>query len=193
MKLIVGLGNPGFSYSNSRHNIGFSVVKELAKKFKAVFKKDRGCFSLTAKAVVNSEEVMLAMPSTFMNLSGLAVKPLLKKYKVNLSGLLVVCDDLDLEFGRLKLKPGGSSAGHQGIKSVIDSFNAQEFSRLRVGVGRPPLHMEAKEFVLLPFVKQERTKLGGIIKKAVDCCCVWLSDGVTQSMNVFNQRKQTER
>jgi peptidyl-tRNA hydrolase, PTH1 family len=193
MKLIVGLGNPGTAYVNSRHNIGFSVVKELAKKHKIEFKKDRGCFALTAKIAFKGQEVILAMPQTFMNLSGLAVRPLLKKYKVDLSELLVVCDDLDLEFGRLKIKPGASSAGHQGIKSIIDSLKAQGFPRLRIGVGRPPVHMEASEFVLLAFTKQERLRSGEIIKKAADCCRVWISDGITQSMNMFNQKDQTER
>ena len=193
MKLIVGLGNPGLSYANSRHNIGFSVVKELARGHKAVFKKDRGCFSLTAKAAFFGEEIILAMPQAFMNLSGLAVKPLLKKYKIDLSGLLVVCDDLDLEFGRLKLKTGGSCAGHQGIKSIIASVNSQEFPRLRVGIGRPPNHLEASEFVLLPFVREERVKLAGIIKSATDCCCTWISDGAVEAMNMFNKQNQTER
>jgi PTH1 family peptidyl-tRNA hydrolase len=188
MKLIVGLGNPGLSYANSRHNIGFSVVKELAKKYKTVFKKDRGCFSLAAKAQVNAEEIILAMPQTFMNLSGLAVKPLLKKYKIDLAGLLVICDDLDLEFGRLKIVSCGSSAGHQGIKSVIGSLKSAEFARLRVGIGRPPLHMEASEFVLFTFTKQERAKTSGIIKRAADCCYAWATGGILEAMNMFNQK-----
>ncbi|MFA5410367.1 MAG: aminoacyl-tRNA hydrolase [Candidatus Omnitrophota bacterium] len=125
MKLIVGLGNPGQAYQGSRHNLGFSVIKSLAQSYRIILKKDSAAFSLSAKARVDSDKLILAMPLTFMNLSGIAVSALLKKYKLDLSSLLVVCDDLDLEFGRLKIRAKGSSGGQRGLQSIIDALESR--------------------------------------------------------------------
>jgi len=138
MKLIAGLGNPGYRYKGTRHNAGFLIIEALAKTYKISLKKERGILSLSGKGRVNGCDVILAMPLTYMNLSGQAVVPLLKKYKINQQDLLVVCDDLDLELGRQKLKASGSSGGHRGLKSIADVLESQEFSRLRIGIGRPP-------------------------------------------------------
>ena len=135
MKLIVGLGNPGRQYADSRHNIGFLVLRALAAD--AVFKREPNVFSLTAKIRINREAHLLALPLTFMNLSGSAVEALCDKFDISLSDLLIVCDDLDLEFGSMRLKAKGSSAGHRGIQSIIESLGSNDFARLRIGIGRP--------------------------------------------------------
>lgn len=192
MKLIVGLGNPGTIYRDSRHNIGFLTVKALAGSSKAAFKRDIGTRSLSAKIKYGKQNIILAMPLTFMNLSGPAVKALLKKYKAGLEDLLVVCDDLDLEFGRLKIKSGGTSAGHRGVQSVIEALAGDSFSRLRVGIGRPGARQEASEYVLSPFTRQEKESLAGIIGQAGQCCKVWLEQGTTEAMNTYNRRSEAK-
>lgn len=192
MKLIVGLGNPGTNYSDSRHNIGFSVVKALAKAYDVDFRKDNGAFSLSGKARIEDTAVVLSMPYTFMNLSGSAVKALANKYKIELDALLVVCDDVDLEFGRLKIRAKGSSGGHRGLKSIISSLQSQDFSRLRIGVGRPSQGTDTADYVLSRFSKEEKSELKDIISEASDCCKAWVSKGVTESMNLFNTRSKKQ-
>lgn len=190
MKLIVGLGNPGSAYSGSRHNIGFLVVQSLAKVYKTQLKKERGVSAKTAKAKIGGQLLILAMPLTFMNLSGSAVKALVRKYKVSLEDLLVICDDLDLDFGRIKIRPGGSSAGQRGLESIIDYFKSQEFPRLRIGIGRPKADdIDAATYVLSYFNNSEKKHLKAIIKKASSCARSWLEKGVIESMNIFNQQK----
>jgi PTH1 family peptidyl-tRNA hydrolase len=193
MKLIVGLGNPGRLYIDSRHNIGFSVVKALAKDWKVALKKDKGTSSLSAKVKFANENLILALPLTFMNLSGTAVKALLKKYKVDLNNLFVICDDLDLEFGRIKVRPCGSSGGHRGLKSIIESLKTQSFCRLRIGIGRP-LNKDrgCAEFVLTPFSKKEKAEVKDILETAKSCVLSWITKGITETMNVFNKRSKNE-
>jgi len=193
MKLIVGLGNPGILYSGSRHNIGFQVIKYLAKSEKIVLKKEKGIPALSAKAKIDGLDVVLAMPLTFMNLSGQAASALLKKYRAGLDELLVVCDDLDLEFGRLKIRSSGSSAGQRGVKSIIDSFDNFEFSRLRIGIGRPQGNLDAATYVLSHFNKKEKSQLQEIIHRAAECCRAWASEGVEKSMNIFNGKVNIKR
>ncbi len=187
MKLIVGLGNPGILYASSRHNIGFQAVKYLAKAKKSVLKKEKGIRALSAKAKIEGIDVVLAFPLTFMNLSGEAVRLLVKKYRIDSGDLLVVCDDLDLEFGRLKIRAIGSSAGHRGVSSIIDSLSSDEFSRLRIGIGRPGNNAAAAEYVLSRFNKREKSELSAIIKRASECCQVWAGEGIEKSMNIFNR------
>lgn len=188
MKLIAGLGNPGRIYIDSRHNIGFSIIKSLSQIYKAPLKKDNHTFSLSGKGRIEGENVTLALPLTFMNLSGDAVSALIKKYKIDLPDLLVVCDDLDLKFGAMKIRPSGSSGGHNGLQSIIDSLGSREFSRLRIGIGRPQDKRGAADYVLSPFNKKEQKNLKEIIEDACDCCRTWLTKGVTESMNIFNRR-----
>lgn len=190
MILVVGLGNPGKIYINSRHNVGFKAIEKLSKILQIALKKDRGTFSLSGKGKIKEQDVILAMPQTFMNLSGIAVRQLIKKYKIDLAKLLVVCDDLDLEFGRLKIKPSGSSGGHRGIKSIIDSLGSQNFTRLRIGIGRPDCNLETAEFVLSTFNKTEKRELKKILHEASICCQSWAVQGITQSMDTFNKRSR---
>ncbi len=191
MKLIVGLGNPGRSYANTRHNIGSLVIKELAEARGGVFKNDSRVSSLTARLDLAGEAVVLAAPATFMNLSGAAVNLLLKKYSIDdLASLLVVCDDLDLSWGRLKIKPSGSSAGHRGIKSIIEHLNTDKFARLRVGIGRPQQKgHEISDYVLSHFTRQEKKALEEVLQRASLCCQAWIAQGITKCMDMFNQKR----
>jgi len=188
MKLIVGLGNPGLLYARSRHNIGSSVVKALAKVYKIHLKRDTQAFALSGKGKIDRQNVILAIPLTFMNLSGGAVSSLIKRYKIDFNNLLVVCDDLDLEFGRLRIRPEGSSGGHRGLASVTQALRGQDFARLRIGIGRPARPIAPAEYVLTSFGKREKAVLTLIQERAIDCCRMWANEGITQSMTVFNRR-----
>jgi PTH1 family peptidyl-tRNA hydrolase len=192
VKLIVGLGNPGFIYAHSRHNIGFAVLKALSRIYKIPLKKDKCTIALAGKGKINHQNVILATPLTYMNLSGIAVKGLVRQYAIDLDNLLVVCDDLDLGFGRLKIKPSGSSGGHRGLKSIMDSVGTEDFARLRIGIGRPN-RIEASNFVLSPFTRREKGQLKSVIEDACECCHAWIATGITKTMNIFNkERKDNE-
>ena len=191
-KLIVGLGNPGLIYAGSRHNVGFAVLKSLAGYLKINFKRDSSVSALVAKGKLLLQEVVLALPQTYMNLSGIAVKALLKKFKVIPQDLLVVCDDLDLELGKMKIRPQGSSAGQRGIKSIIEHLGTQEFGRLRIGIGRPKNAQDAAKYVLSGFLRKEKTAVKQIEEDAVSCCLSWVDNGIVQTMNMFNLRSRNE-
>lgn len=187
MKLIVGLGNPGRIYTNSRHNIGFSAVKVLAGISKNCFKRDSETFSLFCRIKSGSQNIILALPFTFMNLSGIAVRALLAKYRITRENFLVVCDDLDLELGRIKIKPCGSSGGHRGLKSIQDTLGSGDFARLRIGIGRPPdRNLPVTEYVLAAFTKREQTQVKAVTEKAAVCCHAWICKGIDKTMNEFN-------
>jgi PTH1 family peptidyl-tRNA hydrolase len=185
VKLIVGLGNPGDIYAGSRHNLGFSAVKALAKRYKGSLKRDSSTAALSGRCRIEDEFVILAMPLRFMNLSGPAVKALIKRYAVDLKELLVVLDDLDLEFGRIRLRQSGSSGGHKGLSSIIASLGSPEFSRLRVGIGRPK--GAACDYVLSRFNKKEKEQLKVTMEIVCDCCRAWVAFGTTEAMNIFNK------
>lgn len=189
MKLIVGLGNPGTAYQGSRHNIGFLVAKELARRHKAVFKRGFFASSLTVKIKAAGADVLLAMPLTFMNLSGGAVKALAGKHKVEPGEILVICDDMDLEFGRQKIRPAGSSGGQRGLRSVIEAIG-QDFARLRVGIGRPHKGRGASDHVLERFSSGEREELPAVIDKAASAALMWAVKGTEETMNIYNKKEQ---
>jgi len=188
MKLIIGLGNPGSLYRDSRHNIGFGVVKALAGNYRGSFKRESGVAALTARIRITGRPVLLALPLTYMNLSGIAAGGLLKKYRLDLLSLLVVCDDLDLGLERLKIKSSGSCGGHRGLESVINILGSQNFSRLRLGVGRPPKSIDPAEYVLAAFSKKEKEAARRAIEKAAACCETWVNNGINESMSIFNKR-----
>ncbi len=190
MRLIVGLGNPGEAYRNTRHNAGFSVIKNLAALYNISFKKEKDSLSLAGRGRISDHEVILAMPLTFMNLSGIAVSSLLRKHRIELNNLLVVCDDLDLELGRIKIKSMGSGGGHNGLKSIINSLGSNEFARLRIGIGRPDEHdADASDYVLSPFSKHEKEQYQDVLTKASECCQVWVEQGIVKCMDIFNTRR----
>lgn len=182
----MGLGNPGRAYKDSRHNIGFCVLKSLSKNYRIPLKRTADAYSLSGKGRIDGNEVILAEPLTFMNLSGIAVAALVKKNKIDLDELLIICDDLDLELGRLRIRGSGSSGGHRGIKSIISSLESKDFSRLRIGIGRPSGNLDAAGYVLSPFAKSQKEPVDSIVEEACECCLVWIRQGINKAMNLFN-------
>ena len=182
--LVIGLGNPGREYERSRHNVGFLVVDELARRHGARV-ADKAAKSLTGRIRVGDRELVLAKPQTMMNLSGLAAKALRAKYDVPLERTLVIHDDLDHPFGRLRIRKSGSSAGNHGIDSVIGSFGTQDFIRFRVGIGRPP--GDGVDYVLSPFTADEQSQLAAIIGRTADAVLFAAEHGVDRAMTEFNR------
>ncbi len=188
MKLIVGLGNPGKIYEQTRHNIGQAAVKELGKRHKVILKRGLFGSSLSAKCRIKNQVCLLAMPISYMNMSGGAVKSLIKKHKVGLEDLIVVFDDLDLEPGRIKIKSGGSSGGHKGLESIIASLGTGDFCRLRIGIGRPDNKSAViSDYVLSGFKKNEKALIAEAIAKACDAVELWVEIGAQQTMNIINR------
>lgn len=183
--LIVGLGNPGREYRSTRHNIGFMVVDQLAKELGVGFSRVQSN-SLVVHANRDGKRIILAKPHTYMNLSGQAVNSLLKFYKLSLDQILIAHDDIDLPFGTLRMRPGGGSAGQKGLASIIEGLGTQEFPRLRVGVGRPPGRMEAADYVLQEFSKDDREMLPAILSRAGEAALVFINEGLEKAMNQFN-------
>ena len=195
LKMIVGLGNPGPRYAANRHNIGFQCVELFARRHSIALDK------MQNKAMVGQgwvqagskrEKVLLVKPLTFMNLVGEAVAPLVRFYQVELAQILVMHDDLDLESGRLRLRPGGSSGGQNGIKSLIERLGSQEFGRARIGIGRPPGRMDPAAYVLQNFSADEEALFGPLRARVADAAEVWLCEGMEVAMNRFNGDKAAE-
>lgn len=186
VKLIVGLGNPGKEYEKTRHNVGFHVVDLVAEAEGWTWSGKQGK-TLLADGLVNGEKVLLAKPQTFMNLSGPAVAELVRWYKLDLADLLVVCDDLDLPFARMRLRLRGSSGGHHGLESVIQALGTREFPRLKLGIGRPAVNpMQTAGYVLnLPRGK-EKEQLEEAERLAAEAVRCFLREGAQVAMNRFN-------
>ncbi|MBI4328935.1 MAG: aminoacyl-tRNA hydrolase [Chloroflexi bacterium] len=188
--LVVGLGNPGLEYARSRHNVGFRVVEMLSRRHGIPLRTRRGKATIGEGRVGTGEDgrpVLLAKPRTYMNLSGEAVGPLVRNGDIRLSDLLVVCDDLDLPLGKIRLRPGGSAGGHNGLRSIIAALDTPEFPRLRVGIGRPEeAGEEPIEHVLGPFRPEELPVAGAAIERAAQAVLCFLEEGIDQAMNRFN-------
>jgi len=165
--LVVGLGNPGDEYAGNRHNLGFMVVDEISRRLGVHFRATKMA-ALVADVVEPETRFLLAKPQSFMNLSGGSVKMITAFFKITLECVLLVHDDLDLPFGEIRLKDTGGSAGHNGVKSVIDSLGASDFKRLRIGIGRPPGQTDPAKFVLQNFKSDERAELEFIVGEAAD-------------------------
>lgn len=186
--LIIGLGNPGKDYKNNRHNVGFMVLDEIAKNLRVEFSRLQSNAMVT-KADYQGERLILAKPRTFMNRSGQAAGALAKFYKVTQDRILVIYDEVDLDFEVLRIRPEGSSAGHNGMKSIFEVFGTQEFARLRVGVGRPPGKMPTPAYVLQNFSKQQVEVLPFVLGRATDAALKFVTEGVTATMNKYNQKE----
>jgi PTH1 family peptidyl-tRNA hydrolase len=183
--LIAGLGNPGREYARTRHNVGFWFVTALAERWGLTFNRQRNRAEI-AEGSAAGRSVILAKPQTYMNHSGDAVRALLKMSNLNPADLLVVHDEMDLPFGRLRLRDRGSSGGHNGVQSIIGQLGTTEFARLRIGVGRPPEGVDPIDYVLTPFTASELGELPAIIERARAGLEVLLSEGVTAAMNLVN-------
>lgn len=189
LKLIVGLGNPGPQYQGNRHNIGFQCVELLGRRHRIEINK------LQNRAMIGDgwiaqggqrQRVLLVKPLTYMNASGQAVAPLMRFYKVALTDLMVIHDDIDLAQGKLRLRSGGSSGGQNGIKSIIEQVGSPDFARAKVGVGRPPGRMDPAAFVLQNFTVAEEEIFGPLREKICDALECWLFAGLEVAMNRFN-------
>lgn len=186
MKLIVGLGNPGRKYERTRHNIGFLVVERLAEDA-GVTLRSRVCDSLVGKITVNDERILLAKPQTYMNRSGAAVMALLNEFRSSTDELVVVYDELDLPFGRIRIRPNGSAAGHRGVLSIRESLAGAPFYRVRVGIGRPPPGVDPADFVLEGFSVEESAKLDEIVLRAANASVSVLQEGAHRAMELYNR------
>jgi PTH1 family peptidyl-tRNA hydrolase len=183
--LIVGLGNPGREYRESRHNVGFLLVDRLAARLGASFSRVESK-ALVTRAEYAGRRIILAKPQTYMNLSGQSVSALLRFYKVGLDQLLVAYDDVDLPLGNLRMRPSGGSAGQKGVKSIIEQLGTEDFPRLRIGIDRPPGRMDAADYVLQNFSKDQAEFLAQILERAADAALTFVTEGLEAAMNKFN-------
>ena len=186
-RLIVGLGNPGLTYRGTRHNTGAQAVESFAKKNKFIFKIDRSLKSLVAEKIFQGHAVYLAVPQTFMNLSGESVLALARKKRINTGNILIVCDDAALVPGGIKIKPRGSAGGHNGLASVIERLGTTEVARLRIGIGRPKTAVSLSDYVLSPFSKPERLLIQKVLRDVTCVLEAWILEGIDHCMNRFNQ------
>ena len=184
MKLIVGLGNPGRAYARTRHNVGFSVIDALAKRHRVRVSR-RMCGALVGLTTIRGEEVALAKPQTFMNLSGGAVALLGRRLNAPPDNIVVIYDDAALPPGRIRIRPRGSSGGHKGMKSIIESLRTQDFPRLRIGIGS--MRGDAVNYVLSKFSRAELALVKPSIQSAADAVDVMVSDGIEAAMNRYNR------
>ena len=183
--LIVGLGNPGREYTQTRHNIGFMLIDRLTVRLNA-----RG-MKVQSRAIVitaqhEGQKLILAKPQTFMNLSGQAIQGLVRFYKLPLDHVLIAHDDLDLPFCTIRMRPGGGAGGQKGIKSTIDQLGTPEFARLRLGIDRPPGRMDAAAYVLQEFSQKELMAVSETLDRAADAALTWVTEGLNAAMNKFN-------
>lgn len=196
MKIVCGLGNPGKSYQANRHNVGFMVVDELARRWRVSFTTMKFDAELATHSAVGSEKILLLKPQTFMNLSGTSLGAAARFYKVAPADVLVVHDELDLPFGRLQLKSGGGTGGHNGLNSLRDAWGEDAYVRLRFGVDKPS-GPNAKErvigHVLGDFSKEEAQALGSLVERAAQISEAFCRDGLEKTMNAFNRRGPIDR
>ncbi len=187
IRIVVGLGNPGREYSKNRHNLGFMVIDKISDSFSIPVRSlKHGC--LTGKGVIAGTETVLAKPMTFMNRSGPPVLDLLKYLNMGIEELLVIHDDMDLDFGKIKLKEKGGHGGHKGVKSLIDTLGDDNFSRLRMGIGHPDPEISVVEHVLGDFPEKESQMLKRILSGGKDVTVMVLCKGTKESMNVVNRK-----
>lgn len=186
MKLIVGLGNPGRKYENTRHNVGFELLDQLARQHGSPLAKSKFEGQL-ADVAIDGQKVLLLWPHTFMNLSGRSVRAAIDFYKIPPEDLLVVCDEFHLPLGRIRLRPQGSSGGQKGLQSVLQQLGTEQICRLRIGVGPVPEHIHGADFVLGRFSSGERATANEMIERAANAARCWVAEGIEQSMNRYNK------
>jgi len=185
LKLIVGLGNPGARYQFTRHNFGFLVLDQLAEDQEITITQ-AGFDALWGKGIIEGQNVLLAKPQTFMNLSGKSVRKLTDFFKIVVEDVLVVHDDLDLPFGTIRLKAGGGQGGHNGLRSIHDHLGGPEFQRVRLGIGKPAQRSAVEQYVLKPFTESELRFLPRIITTAGNAIREVISSGIKTAMNNYN-------
>lgn len=184
-KIIVGLGNPGKRYDKTRHNMGFSLLDALAKKWGLGFNQAKWD-ALVGEGHLGANSILLLKPQTFMNRSGRSIQQAVSFYKLPMEDLLVVLDDVDIHLGSIRLRAKGSAGTHNGLKSVVQELGSDAFPRLKLAVGRRPVEMDMVDFVLAPFGDKERAFIEEEITAGVSCVEDWLSQGVEYAMNRWN-------
>ncbi len=185
LNLIVGLGNPGERYKSTRHNLGYRVVDFLAEKNKKDFKPGKGEF-LFCEIQTEDKRIYFIKPLTFMNSSGVTVIDVMDNFNLGIENLLVVCDDVNLPLGKIRIREKGTDGGHKGLRSIIYHLNSIDFARLRMGIGDVPEKVDLEEFVLQDFKDEEKEKVDQMIEKAALALENTLANGIEDSMNRFN-------
>ena len=204
MKLIVGLGNPGEKYENTRHNVGFLAQDALIKKFESLSKtfwdEEKKVKSRTKSVLIDGKKILLAKPTTFMNDSGIAVQFLCSYYKIDPSDTVVIYDDVDLPMGKVRVRFGGGAGGHNGVQSIIDNLKTDKFLRIRLGIGRPTKieggksvqsHRGIETYVLSNFSAQEKSKVKQMTKQTIQIISQIASNGIDKYMSKFNGKIDT--
>lgn len=184
-KAIIGLGNPGKTYEQTRHNIGFMVVDEVSRRLHIPVNSNK-FRALYGEGFMNGERIVLLKPQTYMNLSGESVRELVDWYKLSIEDLIVIYDDLDLPLGQMRLRLKGSAGGHNGVKSLIAHLHTEEIKRIKVGIGRPPAGWSVSDYVLSKFSKDETEILANSIGRAADAAIAWITEPFEKVMNKFN-------
>jgi len=192
MFLIAGLGNPGLRYRNTRHNIGFMVLRRWAELLN-VRLGSRAFSAKGGRARVRARDIMLLCPQTFMNESGRSVRACADFFRIEAENILVAHDDLDLDLGRIKIVKNGGGGGHKGVLSIFQHLGTRAFNRVKIGVGRPRYNEPVDEFVLRPFYKDEEGIVEKVIEGAVQACELFVGQGVTQAMNFINRQNFTDK
>jgi PTH1 family peptidyl-tRNA hydrolase len=187
MKFIIGLGNPGGEYSGTKHNIGFAVVHEIAKEYGIEIDKEIHS-SLMGKGRINGESVVLFLPQTYMNLSGKAVADLFDEQVKSPVDVIVICDDINLKLGRIRLKHKGSSGGHKGLKSIIDELGMNEFVRLRIGIATDIHKGDISNYVLAPFRRKDKKHVEHVVTMAKEAVIYWMKNGIEKAMTRYNTK-----
>lgn len=185
MKLIVGLGNPGKRYERTRHNVGFLIIDWIAAQNKIAIEK-KHCGAVVGEGVLEGEKILLVKPQTYMNRSGEPVADLAREYGLGNEDLVVVNDDLDLPFGRIRIRPSGSAGGHRGLLSIAENLAGAPFQRVRIGIGRPPEGMETVQYVLERFDEVESEQLPQVVSRAGDAVACIVRDGIDRAMAIYN-------
>jgi PTH1 family peptidyl-tRNA hydrolase len=186
MKLVVGLGNPGRQYTGTRHNVGYEVLAELARRWAAEDRPRVQFSGETVNATISGVKVLLLSPTTYMNRSGTSVRAAVDFYKLNLHDILIICDDMNLPLGKLRFRSRGSSGGHKGLADIIRALGTEEIPRLRIGIGKPPGGQDSVRFVLSHFGKEEVPVIQKACRKAADAIEIWVTQGIEACMSQFN-------
>lgn len=189
LKLIVGLGNPGKKYEHTRHNIGFDTLDLLAEKLNISPSKAK-CKGLYGQGTLNGEKIFLLKPQTYMNESGQSVQEFIQYFKIPIEDVLVLVDDIDIEFGEIKIKAKGSAGTHNGLKSIISRTGSKEFPRLKIGVGKKHEGEDLASFVLARFPSQDQEEINQTMERAVEAVLAMVDHGVAYGMNHFNGKNK---
>ena len=188
MKIIVGLGNPTKEYAGTRHNVGFSVIYNISDAYNIPVETKKHK-ALIGKGIIEGEKVILAMPQTYMNLSGESVRELMDYYKCDLSDLIVIYDDISLDVGQIRIRKKGSAGGHNGLKNIIKMLGHDTFIRVRMGVGEKPKNFDLADYVLGHFPAEERSIMDEAAKTAAEAIRMIITENADAAMNHFNSKK----